>query len=85
MRRFLPLIRKLARRCHGGTEQLEDLVQVASVGLIKAVHRYDDKRGVSFRSYAVPTITGELKRYFRDHAWAVHVPRGWEARSGSTP
>jgi RNA polymerase sigma-B factor len=81
VQRFLPLARKLARRYHGGSEQLEDLVQVASVGLIKAVQRYDYKRGVSFSSYAVPTITGELKRYFRDNAWAVHVPRGLRERA----
>lgn len=81
VRRFLPLARNLARRYHGGTEQFEDLVQVASVGLIKAVQRYDDRRGVSFSTYAVPTITGELKRHFRDNAWAVHVPRGLRERA----
>jgi RNA polymerase sigma-B factor len=81
LRRFLPLARKLARRYHGGGEPLEDLVQVASVGLIKALQRYDVDRGVSFSSYAVPTITGELKRYFRDNAWAVHVPRGMRERA----
>jgi RNA polymerase sigma-B factor len=81
LRRFLPLARKLARRYHGGGEPLEDLVQVASLGLVKALHRYDLDRGVSFSSYAVPTITGELKRYFRDNAWAVHVPRGMRERA----
>jgi RNA polymerase sigma-B factor len=81
LRRFLPLARKLARRYHGGGEPLEDLVQVASLGLVKALHRYDVDRGVSFSSYAVPTITGELKRYFRDNAWAVHVPRGMRERA----
>jgi RNA polymerase sigma-B factor len=81
VKRFLPLSRKLARRYHGGGEPLEDLEQVATVGLVKALQRYDFDRGVSFSSYAVPTITGELKRYFRDNAWAVHVPRGMRERA----
>jgi RNA polymerase sigma-B factor len=81
VKQFLPLARKLARRYHGGGEPLEDLVQVANVGLIKALQRYDSERGVSFSTYAVPTITGELKRYFRDNAWAVHVPRGMRERA----
>ena len=80
MRRFLPLARKLARRYYGGGEPLEDLVQVANVGLLKAVNRFDEHRQVSFSSYAVPTITGELKRYFRDNAWSLHVPRGLRER-----
>jgi RNA polymerase sigma-B factor len=79
--RFLPLARKLARRYYGGGEPLEDLVQVASLGLLKAVQRYDHTRGTSFSSYAVPTITGELKRYFRDHSWDLHVPRGMRERA----
>src|SRR5947209_8739385 len=57
IRRFLPLARKLARRYYGGGEPLEDLVQVANLGLVKAVQRFDQDRGVSFTSYAVPTIT----------------------------
>jgi RNA polymerase sigma-B factor len=81
VKRFRPLARKLARRYHGGGEPLEDLEQVANVGLVKALQRYDSARGVSFSSYAVPTITGELKRYFRDNAWAVHVPRGMRERA----
>jgi RNA polymerase sigma-B factor len=81
VKRFLPLARKLARRYHGGGEPLEDLVQVANVGLVKALQRYDSERGVSFSSYAVPTITGELKRHFRDNAWAVHVPRSARERA----
>jgi RNA polymerase sigma-B factor len=71
----LPLARSIARRYAGRGEQLDDLVQVASIGLIKAIDRFDLERGVFFRTYAVPTIVGEIKRHFRDRAWAVHVPR----------
>jgi RNA polymerase sigma-B factor len=73
--RYLPLARRLARRYQRAEEPLEDLVQVASVGLIKAIDRFDVGREVVFSSYAVPTILGELKRHFRDRTWAVRVPR----------
>lgn len=73
--RFLPLARQLARRYQRGGEPLDDLLQVASLGLIKAIDRFDPDREIAFSSYAVPTILGEIKRYFRDRTWAVRVPR----------
>jgi RNA polymerase sigma-B factor len=73
--RYLPLARRLARRYQRAEEPLEDLVQVASLGLIKAIDRFDPERKVVFSSYAVPTVLGELKRHFRDHTWSVRVPR----------
>jgi RNA polymerase sigma-B factor len=74
--RFLPLARRLASRYRSAHEPLEDLVQVAAVGLLGAIDRFDPARGSSFTSFAVPTILGELKRYFRNTGWTAHVPRG---------
>lgn len=73
---YLPLAHKLARRYHPGPEPLDDLVQVACVGLVKAIDRFDPDAGPRFASFAIPTITGELRRHFRDTTWSVHVPRG---------
>jgi RNA polymerase sigma-B factor len=73
--RYLPLARRLARRYQRTEEPMDDLVQVASLGLIKAVDRFDAEREILFSSYAVPTILGELKRHFRDRTWSVRVPR----------
>jgi RNA polymerase sigma-B factor len=72
---LMPLVRSLAARYAGRGEPLDDLVQVGAVGLIKAVDRFDVTRGVEFTSYGVPTIVGEIRRHFRDKAWAMHVPR----------
>src|SRR5690349_9302490 len=73
--RFLPLARQLARRYERPEEPFDDLFQVACLGLVKAIDRFDLSRDVAFSSYAVPTILGEIKRYFRDRTWAVRVPR----------
>ncbi|MBY8346085.1 RNA polymerase sigma factor SigF [Streptomyces spinosirectus] len=72
---WLPMAERLAGRFRSRGESYEDLRQVASLGLVKAVDRYDPARGNAFESYAVPTITGEIKRHFRDHMWTLHVPR----------
>ncbi len=72
--RFLPLARQLARG-YGELEEYDDLVQVASFALLKAIDRYEPERGRAFSSYAVPTIVGEIKRHFRDHSWIVRPPR----------
>jgi RNA polymerase sigma-B factor len=79
--RFLPLARSLALRYRGASEQLEDLVQVANLGLVKALDGYDLRRGTSFIAYAAPTILGELRRHFRDRVWEVRLPRGLQERT----
>jgi RNA polymerase sigma-B factor len=73
--RFMPLARQLASRYRHSGEPLDDLAQVACVGLLKAVDRYDPERGTGFTRYALPTMLGELKRHFRDKGWSVRVPR----------
>jgi RNA polymerase sigma-B factor len=73
---FFPLARRLAGRYRTPHEPFEDLMQVASVGLLGAIDRFDRDRGINFGSFAIPTILGELKKYFRSTGWAVHVPRG---------
>ncbi|MFF0740020.1 RNA polymerase sigma factor SigF [Streptomyces sp. NPDC004111] len=72
---WLPMSERLAGRFRNRGESLEDLRQVAALGLVKAVDRYDPEHGAAFESFAVPTITGEIKRHFRDHMWTLHVPR----------
>ncbi|MFF2196474.1 SigB/SigF/SigG family RNA polymerase sigma factor [Streptomyces sp. NPDC058157] len=71
----LSLVKYAARRFRGRSEPFEDIVQVGTIGLIKAINRYDVHRGVEFTTFALPTVTGEIKRFFRDTSWAVKVPR----------
>lgn len=80
-RHFMPLAHRLARRYVRSSEPAEDLKQVAAVGLLKALDRFQPGRGPSFASFAIPTILGELRRYFRDATWAVHVPRSAQERA----
>ncbi|GLW44553.1 RNA polymerase sigma factor [Streptomyces sp. NBRC 14336] len=75
VRMHLPLVEHLARRFRNRGEPLDDLTQVATIGLIKSVDRFDPDRGVEFSTYATPTVVGEIKRHFRDKGWAVRVPR----------
>ena len=81
VRRFLPLTRQLARRYARSAEPYEDLVQVASLALLKAIDRFDPGRGSRFPAYAIPTILGEMRRHFRDNGWSLHVPRHAQERA----
>ena len=74
--RYMSLVRSLARRYSFRGEQLDDLVQIGAIGLIKAIDRFDLERGVELTTYATPNIIGEIKRHFRDKGWSVRVPRG---------
>jgi RNA polymerase sigma-B factor len=82
VKRFLPLARSLARRYARPSVAIEDLEQVACIGLLKSIDRFEPSRGLAFTTFAVPTILGELKHYSRATAWAVHVPRGAQERAG---
>jgi RNA polymerase sigma-B factor len=75
VRRYLPLARRLAGHYGHSGEPVEDLEQVAAIGLLHAIDRFDPERGTAFTSFAVPTILGELRRHFRDHTWGMRVPR----------
>jgi RNA polymerase sigma-B factor len=79
--RYMSLVRSLARRYASRGEQLDDLIQIGAIGLIKAIDRFDINRGVELTTYATPNIIGEIKRHFRDHGWAVRVPRGLQELS----
>jgi RNA polymerase sigma-B factor len=75
IRQYMPLVRRLARQHAGRGEQLEDLVQVGSIGLIKAIDRFQIERGVDLATFAIPTINGEIKQHLRDRAWPIRIPR----------
>ena len=80
VRRNLPFAKRLALRYRGASESFDDLLQVANLGLLNAVDRFDPERGIPFTAFASPTILGELKRHFRDRVWTVRVPRGLHDR-----
>jgi RNA polymerase sigma-B factor len=81
VRRHMPLVRSLVRRYSYTSEPVDDLVQVACVGLLQALRRFDPSVGASFRAFATPTIIGELRRHFRDTGWALHLPRSLQERA----
>ncbi|WP_051472049.1 SigB/SigF/SigG family RNA polymerase sigma factor [Patulibacter minatonensis] len=76
--RCMPLVKSIARKYRGRGEELEDLIQAGTVGLVKAIDRFDPDAGHRFISFAAPNITGEIRRHFRDTTWAVHVPRAMQ-------
>jgi RNA polymerase sigma-B factor len=80
--RCLPLADRIARHYGGRGEDIEDLTQVARLGLVKAVNRFDPSKGSHFVAFAVPTMMGEVRRHFRDHGWSMHVPRRLKDRHG---
>ena len=80
VRRHMPFAKRLALRYRGASESFDDLLQVANLGLLNAVDRFDPERGIPFTAFASPTILGELKRHFRDRVWTVRVPRGLHDR-----
>jgi RNA polymerase sigma-B factor len=80
IQQYLPLVRRLAWKHVGHGEQLDDLVQVGSIGLIKAIDRFQLERGVDLATYAIPTIEGEIKRHLRDRAWPIRIPRRLQER-----
>jgi RNA polymerase sigma-B factor len=81
VRSYLPLARTIARRYESRRVPVEDLMQVAAIGLMKAIDRYEPERGIAFSSYAVPTMVGEVQRHFRDHTWGVRPPRELQERA----
>jgi RNA polymerase sigma-B factor len=80
VRRYLPFARSMALRYRGGSEPTEDLIQVASLGLMNAIDRFDAERGIPFVAFAAPTVLGELRRHFRDRVWNLRLPRGLQER-----
>jgi RNA polymerase sigma-B factor len=80
VRRYLPFARSMALRYRGGSEPTEDLIQVASLGLVNAIDRFDPDRGIPFVAFAAPTVLGELRRHFRDRVWNLRLPRGLQER-----
>lgn len=81
VRRYLPLVKRLARRYAYTSEPLDDLCQVGAIALLRAIDRFRPDRGGSFKAYAVPTIVGEMRRHFRDTGWSVHIPRALQERA----
>jgi RNA polymerase sigma-B factor len=80
VRRYMPFARSMALRYRGGSEPTEDLIQVASLGLVNAIDRFDPERGIPFIAFAAPTVLGELRRHFRDRVWNLRLPRGLQER-----